>query len=145
MKLLNINCYTETYYSGATYEENIIIPADTYDRLPEKVREQIKELEICVGELDGKYSEIYAKVGEYGIEYFEENDQDNICDEVTNDGDYMYEELKELFRENNLDLDCEIKKAKEYIDLLDGYISYTCRIRKSKLNDLKKFISKLED
>lgn len=145
MRLLNINCFAEGYYSGATYEENIIIPADTYDRLSEEARKQIKDMEIYVGELDGKHSEAYAKIGEDGMQYFEEDNQDNICDEVTNDGDYMYEELKELFRENNLDLDCEIKKAKVYIDSLDGYVTYSCRVRKSKLNDLKKYISKLKE
>lgn len=146
MRLLNINCFAEAYYSGATYEENILIPADIFDSLPQEVKDKIINMEIGVGELDGKHSECYAEITEDGIQYFEEGEAEN-SDMSNNrcDGERMYYKLEEIFKDNGIDLDEEIKKAEEYINTLDTYITKEYRIKKSLVGKVEEFIKSLGD
>ena len=37
MNLVNLNFYAEGYYSGQTYEENILITEDFYNKIKDKV------------------------------------------------------------------------------------------------------------
>lgn len=143
MRLLNINCYAEGYYSGATYEENITIPADTFDSLPEEVRNQIRDLEIGVGELDGKHSECFATITEDGLKYIEENDVDDWDFTCRCDGDQMYYELKEIFKNNGIDIKEEIRKAEEYENSIDSYIIKEYRVKKSWVDKINEFMKTL--
>lgn len=143
MRLLNINCYAEAYYSGATYEENITIPADTFDSLPEEVRNQIRDLEIGVGELDGKHSECFATVTEDGLQYIEESDLGDFDFTCKCDGEQMYYELEDIFKDNGIDLDEEIKKSEEYENGIDSYITKEFRIKKSWVKIIEDVIKSL--
>lgn len=143
MRLLNINCFVEAYYSGATYEENILIPADTFDSLLEKIRNKIRDLDIFVGELDGKHSETIATIEEDGIQYIEEDGIESCNIATTCDGDNMYYELEEIFEYNGIHLDEEIKRASEYINTIDTYVTKEFRIKKSQVPSVLKFIESL--
>lgn len=144
MRLLNINCYAEGYYSGATYEENILIPADTFDNLPEEVRDKIINMKIGVGELDGKHSECFAEITQDGIQYFEDGEAKNSdMSNNRSDGEKMYYKLDDIFKENGIDLDEEIIKAEKYINTLDTYITKEYRIKKSWIDKVNEFIKTL--
>lgn len=143
MRLLNINCYAEAYYSGATYEENITIPADTFDSLPEEVRNKIRDLEIGVGELDGKHSECFATITEDGLQYIEESETEDFDFTCKCDGNQMYYELEEIFKDNGIDLCEQITRAEKYESSIDSYITKEFRIKKSWVDAVEEFVRKL--
>ena len=137
MNVVNLCCYGEGNYSGASYEENVAISKDTY----EQVKPDIEALEICLGELDGKHSCVY---GEVEAQFFaEEEIPDAGFDEPHNDGDEMYCQLKEVFESHDLNLDNEIRAVDDYIKSLDLVVDVTVRVKASNATKVREFAESL--
>ncbi len=137
MELVNVNLYAYGYYSEATYEDNIWIKKSSYEKLKDNF-----PLQIGCGELDGKYSEV---MGDVEIQDDWETDVDYAQAGVSKcDGDYLEWELKDLYKDNNIDWDSEQKEIKEYFDNLDVWEEVTVSIPSSKKSELMKFVETLK-
>lgn len=139
MDIVNLNFYAEGYYSGSTYEENITISKEFY----EKIKDKLEEMEVCVYELDGKHSTTYGNIEVQSC------NEENIIDwweETENDGSFFYNELSWICKcYFNLDLDKEIKEVEEYIDSLGTYEKIEIRVKKSQMDKLVEFMHKLDN
>ena len=60
------------------------------------------------------------------------------------DGDYLKWELKDLYKDNNIDWDSEQKEIKEYFDNLDVGEEVTVSVPSSKRSELMKFVETLK-
>lgn len=137
MKLINLSLYAEGYYSGSTYEENIWIKANSY----EKIKDDLPE-EIFCGELDGKHSQVY---GDIEIQDWFESDEDLIkAGNATCDGDNLRNELIDIYENHNLDFESEEKEIGEFLNSLDRYIEITVNIPQSKKDELFEFVESLK-
>ena len=137
MNIVNLCCYGEGNYSGASYEENIAISKDTY----EQIKPNIDSLEVCLGELDGKHSCVYGEVE--AQPFTEEEIADAGFDETHDDGDEMYWQLKEVFESHEMNLDNEIKLVKDYIKSLDLVVDVTVRVKSSNAEKIREFATSL--
>ena len=139
MDIVNLCFYAEGYYSGSTYEENITVSKEFY----EKIREKVEEMEVCVYELDGKHSTTYGNIE---VQSCNEEDIIDWWKETKNDGSFFYSELSWICQcYFNLDLDKEIKEVEEYIDSLDTYVEIEVRVKKSQMDKLVEFMHKLDN
>ena len=137
MKLINVNLYACGYYSDSEYEDNIWIKKSSYEQL-----KGVFPKEISCGELDGKYSEV---MGDVVIQDGWETDEDYAKVGVTKcSGDYLELELKNLYKNNNIDWGSEQKEIKEYFNNLDIWEKVTVSIPSSKKSELMKFIETLK-
>lgn len=137
MDVVNLCCFGEGYHSGATYEENIAVSKEVY----EKCKDKISDLKVYLGELDGKHSCVN---GEIEAQYFsEEMIPEAGFDETYNDGDSMYQELKSVFNLCALDLDAEIAKVSEYIKSLDLIVKITVNVKRSNAEKVVAFANSL--
>ena len=137
MKLVNLCLFEEGYYSGSTYEDNIWIKKSSYEKLRD-----IFPTEISCGELDGKHSDVIGEV-EIQNDWHTDEEYSKACD-TKHDGDYLEWELKELYKENNLDWNSEQKEIKEYFNNLDVWEEVTVSIPLSKKFELMKFVKTLK-
>lgn len=138
MELVNVCLYAEGYYSEATYEDNIWIKESSYEKLRD-----IFPTEISCGELDGKHSDV---MGEVEIQDDWHTDEEySKAGSAKHDGDYLEWELKDLYRDNNLDWEAEQKEIKEYLDSLDLYEDVTVCIPASKKSELMRFVKTLKE
>lgn len=138
MDVVNLCFYAEGYYSGSTYEENITVSKEFY----EKIKDKVEEMEVCVYELDGKHSTTYGNIE---IQSYNEEDIIDWWEETENDGSVFYDELSWICGYLNLDLDKEIKEVEEYIDSLDTYEKIEIRVKKSQMDKLVEFMHKLDN
>lgn len=138
MNLVNLNFYAEGYYSGQTYEENILITEDFYN----KIKNEIEELEVYVYDIDGDNSEV---LGDIDIQFCKEKDIEDWYQIPKNDGYIFWEHLEEVCQDLELDLPENNKIAKEYTELFDYKIEMTFNVRKSQIDKIKKFIEELEE
>lgn len=139
MDVVNLCFYAEGYYSGSTYEENITVSKEFYD----KIKDKVEEMEVCVYELDGKHSTTYGNIE---IQSYNEEDIIDWWEETENDGSVFYSELSWTCScYFNLDLDKEIKEVKEYIDSLDTYVEVEVRVKKSQKDKLMDFVETLNN
>lgn len=137
MELVNVSLYACGYYSDSEYEDNIWIKKSSYEQLKD-----VFPKEIYCGELDGKYSEV---MGDVEIQDNWETDEDYAKAGVSEcDGDYLGEELKSLYDDNDLDWETEQKEIKEYFDSLDVWEEVTVNIPSSKKKELLEFVEKLK-
>lgn len=130
MNLVKLNLYGEAYYSGATYNETIFLLEDDYKALGK----DFEGMEISLGELDGKHSEVD---GEVDVQVITLNEQEKFKFETDNDGRDLYYELEDYSN----DVDDMIKRAKSYIDTLDCLVDIKYRLKKSDATKIEKFIS----
>ena len=75
MDIVKLSVYAEAYYSGAVYEEDVVISKSLYDKIKTELDEYNSQSNenargIYVGELDGKHSEVE---GDLYIEVYSEN------------------------------------------------------------------------
>jgi len=135
MDFVNICVYAMGYHSGAEYQENIAIRRETY----EKLKKDLEELSIYIGELDGKHSSCEAD-----IEFQELFEDDFIYarSNSENSGDVAYWDIAEIFEKNNMDFEQEIKITKDYIDSLDILVPHTVYVSKSLLEEFEKYVKK---
>lgn len=139
MDIVNLCFYAEGYYSGSTYEENITVSKEFY----EKIKDKVEEMKVCVYELDGKHSTTYGNIE---VQSCNEEDIIDWWEETKNDGSFFYSELSWICQcYFNLDLDKEIKEVKEYIDSLDTYVEVEVRVKKSQKDKLMDFVETLNN
>ena len=136
MELVNVNLFSEAYYSGITYEDNICIKKTSYEKLMSVFPE-----EISCGELDGKHSEVMGEVEVQDYSYTDEYYAKNS--DITNDGDYLELSLRDLYESNGLDWVEEQKEIIEYLSHLDLYEEVTVSVPHSKVEELMKFVDNL--
>ena len=138
MELVNVCLYGESYYSNATYEDNIWIKKSSYEQL----KDIFPEGGYC-GELDGKYSDTH---GDIEIQSEWNTDEEYAkCGWNRCDGDYLEYALWDLYDSNNLDWEAEQKEIKEYFDSLDVWKDVTVSIPKSKIEEFYRFVSELTE
>lgn len=136
MNITNINFYAEGYYSGQTYEENLRIRTEVY----EKLKDEINSIKCYVGDLDGKHSEVE---GDIEVEHYIEEDILHCSWDLSNDGKKLYYELKRIFDKYNLNLNEELNMVGDYLSSLDTYIDITISIKKSNVEKVKAFCKNL--
>lgn len=141
---------TEAYYSGATYDEEVIILADDFikyvyesvDIVDSDELEGIEEAtEVYVGELDGKHSEVY---GDLCVEILDQEDlESSDFSRYLNsewDGTHL---LNYVFNSSTETIKICKNNLKEYTKDIDRTIHFTVTIKESQKEKLEKFIEQL--
>lgn len=90
MELVNINIHAEGEFTGLTYDENVLITKESYDRL----QDEISKIKCYIENLDGEYSETLADINVT----FLENKIIGI-----NNRDMLWYKLNDLYKDNNID------------------------------------------
>ena len=132
MNLVNINVYGEGYYSGSSYEESIFLLEEDYKELGK----DLDGIEVYLGELDGKHSEVYGQVE---VEIITEEMQKTYNFNKNNDGEELYDLIEEL-SPNSKNM---IERAKKYIETLDSLIDITFTVKKSQVGKIREVVSEL--
>ena len=141
MDIIKLYCYGEAYYSGATYREVVYLLKEDYRELN---LGDLTEEEVYIGELDGKYSEIY---GDIFISEIKEGEQENYNFETVDDGDCLFCHLIELGRDKGIEeevIEKMIRRAYDYIENIDSLVDVTYRVRKSQVKYLDRVYNDLE-
>lgn len=133
MNLVAISVYGEGYYSGSSYEETIFLLEEDYKSLGVDLREK----DICLGELDGKHSCVY---GEADVDLIDEERQRKYNFRTENDGDTLYWELMD---EVTGELPAMIDRAWKYIKTIDTLITVSFKVRESQVDAVKEAVEKI--
>lgn len=146
MDIVKLNVYAEAYYSGATYEEDVVISKNLYEKIKTELDEYDSENNenasgIYVGELDGKHSEVE---GDLSVEIYSEGEVGDYSWDLNEDGDNLYYKVKDICDEKNLDLDKDIENVKEYLKNIDSYVEICIRTKKSNVDKIKEYAESLE-
>ncbi len=146
MDIVKLNVYAEAYYSGATYEEDVVISRNLYEKIKEELNEYDSENNenasgIYVGELDGKHSEVE---GDLSIEVYSEDEVADCDWNLNEDGDRLYYKVKDICDEKDLDLDEDIKAVKEYLKNVDSYVEISIMAKKSNVDKIREYAESLE-
>lgn len=93
--IIELNLCATGYYSGAEYEETLILTRDDFLKLfvaNGLLVNDARGVEICCGELDGKHSEVYGCIF---VTCWEQDKLENIKDSenTTNSGDFLFDTL----------------------------------------------------
>lgn len=135
MKLVIISGYACGYYSESEWKENIFITEEGYN----KIKDKVDELDIHIGELDGKHSETMADIE---VEIVNEKDFEKYSWEGQYSGDVLVENLSYMLS-GSFDIDEERKLADEIIKNIDSSVSLNVTVKKSQVDKVKKFIESL--
>ena len=89
MNIVKLNVYAEAYYSGATYEEDVVISKNLYEKIKTELDEYDSENNenargVYVGELDGKHSEVE---GDLSVKVYSEDEVADCSWDLNEDGD----------------------------------------------------------
>ena len=146
MDIVKLNVYAEAYYSGATYEEDVIISKSLYEKIKTDLDEYNSENNenargVYVGELDGKYSEVE---GDLSVEIYSEDDIADCNWNLNEDGDMLYYKVKDICDEKDLDLDEDIKSVQDYLKNVDSYVEISIMVKKSNVEKVKEYAESLE-
>ena len=146
MDIVKLNVYAEAYYSGATYEEDVVISRNLYEKIREELNEYDSENNenargIYVGELDGKHSETK---GDLSVEIYSEDEVGDYSWDLNEDGDNLYYKVKDICDEKDLDLDKDIENVKEYLKNVDSYVEISITVKKSNVDKIKEYAESLE-
>lgn len=147
MDIVKLKVYAEAYYSGAIYEEDVVISKSLYEKIKDELWQYSDENEdenakgIYLGELDGKHSEVEGYINI--IQYSEDKVSDYSWD-LKEDGDSLYYKVKDICDEKNLDLDDDIKNVQNYLKNVDSYVEIYIRTRKSNVDKIKEYAKSLE-
>lgn len=147
MDIVKLNVYAEAYYSGATYEEDVVISKSLYEKIKDELWQYSDENEdenakgIYLGELDGKHSEVegYINITQYT--------EDKVADyswDLYKDGESLYDTVNDICYGKKLDLDDDIKSVEEYLNNVDSYVEVSIRTRKSNVDKIKEYAESLE-
>lgn len=148
-KAIKICLSAEAYYSGKTYEEEVVLLTEDFLNYIYSNVELIDiddeefDTTITICELDGKFSEV---TGYISIKYLSESEMsDSGIDRYLNedwDGhelfNYIFEYNEELINKCNSNL-------KEYMSKVDSYVNVTVKIKESQKQLLDDFIKKLNE
>ena len=148
--------YAEAYYSGVEYNEVVFITPQDYikyfgsgqdtdaETFEDYVEKQWEGREVCVGELDGKHSEVYGSISvdfwdaERIAEYWEQPDNDGdkllyaLADEASSPDD-SYSQVIENIQ----------KHVNELIKSIGTKVTVECRVPKDKVEELRAFVEQL--
>ena len=146
MDIVKLNVYAEAYYSGATYEEDVVISKNLYEKIKTELDEYDSENNenargVYVGELDGKHSEVE---GGLSVEVYSEDEVADCSWNLNEDGDSLYYKVKDICDEKDLDLDKDIENVKEYLKNIDSYVEIYITTRKSNVDKIKEYAESLE-
>lgn len=133
MNLVKLDLYGCGCYSGQEYREVIFLLEDDYKSLDE----DLNGIEVSLGELDGKHSEVYGKVE---VEIVTEEQQQNYNFEYDCDGDNLYYEIE---NEYTREIEEMIKRANEYIASLDSLVTIEFTVKKSTVSKIRKVVNEL--
>lgn len=146
MDIVKLNVYAEAYYSGAIYEEDVVISKNLYEKIKAEIDEYDSENNenargVYVGELDGKYSEVK---GDLSIEIYSEDEVADCDWNLNEDGDNLYYKLKDICDEKDLDLDEDIKSVQDYLKNVDSYVVISIVVKKSNVEKVKEYAESLD-
>lgn len=146
MDIVKLNVYAEAYYSGATYEENVVISKSLYEKIKTELDEYDSENNenargVYVGELDGKHSEVE---GDLSVDIYSEDEVADCSWDLSEDGDMLYYKVKDICDEKDLDLNEDIENVKEYLKNVDSYVEIYIRTKKSNVDKIKEYAESLE-
>ena len=142
-----MNVYAEAYYSGSTYEEDVVISKSLYEKIKDELWQYSDENEdenakgIYLGELDGKHSNVegYINIVQYS--------EDKVSDcswNLNEDGDRLYYKVKDICNEKDLDLDADIKSVQSYLKNVDSYVEISLTVKKSNVDKIKEYAKSLD-
>jgi len=134
MELVKISANAEGYNSGATYEEDIFITKESY----EKVKDE--DLSFYVYELDGKHSECEADIE---TKNYVEEELLNVDVSCAKDDNKLYFILHDAFEKYGLNLDKEMDRVDDYLESLDCLMALEVTIKKSQIKLVLEFIETL--
>lgn len=145
MDIVKLNVYAEAYYSGATYEEDVVISKSLYEKIKTELDEYDSENNenargVYVGELDGKHSEVE---GDLSVEVYSEEEIADCSWDLNEDGDCLYYKVKDICDENDLDLDADIKSVQNYLKNVDSYVEISLTVKKSNVDKIKEYAESL--
>lgn len=146
MDIVKLNVYAEAYYSGATYEEDVVISKSLYEKIKTELDEYDSENNenargVYVGELDGKHSEVE---GDLSVEVYSEEEIADCSWDLNEDGDYLYYKVKDICDEKDLDLDADIKSVQNYLKNVDSYMEISLTVKKSNVDKIKEYARSLD-
>ena len=153
--LIEINTYGEGHYSGSVYNEVMFITTEDFlkyfgngaEKLTPGVLQAVAESgEVGLGELDGKYSEVF---GDIECVTWTREEIKNHYEETENDGDFLrtylmnnyinpdsYEEEDRILKE----IQNNVNKVLESIKPL---VEVHVKVPKEKVEELRKFAERL--
>lgn len=145
MDIVKLNVYAEAYYSGSTYEEDVVISKSLYEKIKTELDEYDSENNenargVYVGELDGKHSEVE---GYLSVEVYSEEEIADCSWDLNNDGNCLYYKVKDICDENNLDLDTDIKSVQDYLKNVNSYVEISITVKKSDVDKIKEYAESL--
>lgn len=146
MDIVKLNVYAEAYYSGTTYEEDVVISKSLYEKIKTELDEYDSENNenargVYVGELDGKHSEVE---GDLSVEVYSEEEIADCSWDLNEDGDCLYYKVKDICDENDLDLDADIKSVQNYLKNVDSYVEISLTVKKSNVDKIKEYVKSLD-
>lgn len=147
MDVVKLNVYAEAYYSGAVYEEDIVISKSLYEKIKDELWQYSDENEdenakgVYIGELDGKHSEVEGYIS---IMQYSEDEAADCNWELNEDGDRLYDTVNDICYGKKLDLDEDIKAVKEYLSSIDSYVEVSVEVRKSNVEKVKEYANNLD-
>lgn len=146
MNIVKLNVYAEAYYSGATYEEDVVISRNLYEKIKTELDEYDSENNenargVYVGELDGKHSEVE---GDLSVKVYSEDEVADCSWDLNEDGDMLYYKIKDICDEKDLDLDEDIKTVQDYLKNVDSYVEISIMVKKSNVEKVKEYAESLE-
>ena len=146
MDIVKLNVYAEAYYSGATYEEDVVISRNLYEKIKTELDEYDSENNenargVYVGELDGKHSEVE---GDLSVKVYSEDEVADCSWDLNEDGDMLYYKIKDICDEKDLDLDEDIKTVQDYLKNVDSYVEISIMVKKSNVEKVKEYAESLE-
>lgn len=128
------------YYSGAEYQEDIVILVEDYEKAVEagEIDGSIdNNYETSVGELDGKHSDV---TGTVYVSFFTEEDLKRDLGESCKDSDFL---AYDLFK-NNLTKCNELEENfNKYYESINHFVEVKVEVPKDKVNELKKYAEEL--
>lgn len=146
MDIVKLNVYAEAYYSGATYEEDVVISKSLYEKIKTELDEYDSENNenargVYVGELDGKHSEVE---GDLSVEVYSEEEITDCSWDLNEEGDCLYYKVKDICDGKDLDLDADIKSVQNYLKNVDLYVEISLTVKKSNVDKIKEYAKSLD-
>lgn len=146
MDIVKLNVYAEAYYSGATYEEDVVISKNLYEKIKTELDEYDSDNNenargVYIGGLDGKHSEVE---GDLSVKVYSEDKVADCSWDLNEDGDSLYYKVKDICDEKDLDLDEDIKSVQDYLKNVDSYVEISIMVKKSNVEKVKEYAESLE-
>ena len=139
MNLVKLSLYARGCYSGVEYNEVVFMLEEDYKTLGV----DLEGLEVCVGELDGKHSDMN---GDVEATIIEESKQEDYNYDNMNDGIYLICKIYDIAKTKGISEETikeMIVRADEYIDSLDSIVEVSYNVKKSQVKHLDRVFENL--